>query len=162
MEYVHFEDGTTLYIEDVSLTKLSKYLQESNTSKEAGGILIGKQAEGQEEYYLCDVSEPSSMDKRSRFSFIRNKVSAQQIIDKKWHESNGIENYLGEWHSHPENSPTPSYLDRKLIRQIVRDGTNAFKKVFLIIVGKDRSLYIGVVNSEISNEIYTSLTRSFL
>ena len=162
MECVHFEDGTILYIEDIALTKLFKYLQQSNTSKEAGGILIGKQTKGEEEYYLCDVSEPSHMDKRGRFSFVRNKVSAQQIINKKWHESNGIENYLGEWHSHPENRPTPSHVDRNLIRQIVRDGTNAFKKVFLIIVGKDRSLYIGVTNSEISREIYTSLIRSFL
>ena len=78
------------------------------------------------------------------------------------YKSNGIENYLGEWHSHPENRPTPSHVDRSLMRQIIKDGTNVFKKVFLIIVGKDQSLYIGVTNSEISNEIYTSLIRSFL
>ena len=100
MERIRFEDGTILYIEDIVLAKLFKYLQRSSTSKEAGGILIGKQAKGREEYYLCDVSEPSHMDKKGRFSFVRNKVSAQRIINKKWHESNGIENYLGEWHSH--------------------------------------------------------------
>lgn len=162
MECVQFEDGTNLYIEDVVLTKLFKYLQQSNTAKEAGGILIGKQAKGREEYYLCDVSEPSHMDKRGRFSFVRNKVSAQRIINKKWNESNGIENYLGEWHSHPESKPTPSYVDRNLIQQIIADSTNVFKKVFLIIVGKDKSLYIGITNSEVSNKIYTSLIRSFL
>ena len=102
------------------------------------------------------------MDKRGRFSFVRNKVSAQRIINKKWDESNGIENYLGEWHSHPENRPTPSHIDRSLIRQVIRDGTNAFKKVFLIIVGKDQSLYIGVADSETSHEIYTSQIRSFI
>lgn len=102
------------------------------------------------------------MDKRGRFSFCRNKVSAQRIINKKWHESNGIENYLGEWHSHPESKPTPSYVDRNLIQQIIADSTNVFKKVFLIIVGKDKSLYIGITNSEVSNKIYTSLIRSFL
>ena len=89
-------------------------------------------------------------------------MSAQRIINKKWHESNGIENYLGEWHSHPENRPTPSHIDRGLIRQVIRDGANAFKKVFLIIVGKDQSLYIGVADSEISHEIYTFQIRSFI
>ncbi len=162
MERIRFEDGTILYIEDIVLAKLFKYLQRSSTSKEAGGILFGKQAKGREEYYLCDVSEPSHMDKRGRFSFVRNKVSAQRIINKKWDESNGIENYLGEWHSHPENRPTPSHIDRSLIRQVIRDGTNAFKKVFLIIVGKDQSLYIGVADSETSHEIYTSQIRSFI
>ena len=71
------------------------------------------------------------MDKRSRFSFIRSKISAQRIVDKKWHDSNGIENYLGEWHSHPENCPTPSHTDRELIQQVIKDDTNVFKKVFL-------------------------------
>lgn len=96
------------------------------------------------------------------FSFIRSKISAQRIVDKKWHDSNGIENYLGEWHSHPENCPTPSHTDRELIQQVIKDDTNVFKKVFLIIVGKDQSLYIGIANSNISNEIYTSLIWCFL
>ena len=49
MKYVQFEDGTILYIEDVVLTKLFKYLQRNNTTKESVGILIGKQVKGQEE-----------------------------------------------------------------------------------------------------------------
>ena len=40
-------------IEDIALAKLFKYLQRSNTSKEAGGILIGKQAKGREELLIC-------------------------------------------------------------------------------------------------------------
>ena len=44
MERIRFEDGTILYIEDIVLAKLFKYLQRSSTSKEAGGILFGKQA----------------------------------------------------------------------------------------------------------------------
>ena len=38
MERIRFEDGTILYIEDIVLAKLFKYLQRSSTSKEAGGI----------------------------------------------------------------------------------------------------------------------------
>ena len=162
MESVCFEDGTILHIEDIALAKLLKYVQRNGSSKEAGGVLIGKQIQDREEYYLCDISEPSRMDKRSRFSFIRSKISAQRIVDKKWHDSNGIENYLGEWHSHPENCPTPSHTDRELIQQVIKDDTNVFKKVFLIIVGKDQSLYIGIANSDVSNEIYTSLIWCFL
>lgn len=162
MESVCFEDGTILHIEDVALTKLFKYIQCSNTAKEAGGILIGKRIDGREEYYLCDISEPSMMDRRSRFSFVRSKISAQQTTDKKWRESNGIENYIGEWHTHPENKPTPSPTDRELIQQIIKDNSNVFPKVFLIIVGKDRSLYIGIANSNVSSQIYTSLIRCFL
>jgi len=162
MESVCFEDGTILHIEDVALAKLFKYIQCFHEAKESGGILIGKKVNGREEYYLCDISEPSVMDRRSRFSFVRNKVSAQRIINKKWRESNGIENYMGEWHTHPENKPTPSTTDRELIQQIIKDNSNVFPKVFLIIVGKDRSLYLGIANSDVSSQIYTSLRRCFL
>lgn len=166
MESVCFEDGTILHIEDIALAKLLKYVQRSGSSKEAGGVLIGKQIQDREEYYLCDISEPSRMDKRSRFSFIRSKISAQRIVDKKWHDSNGIENYLGEWHSHPENCPTPSHTDRELIQQVIKDDTNVFKKVFLIIVGKDQSLrrftkgyYIKQPNMDCQPTEFTALSR---
>ena len=43
MESVCFEDGTILHIEDIALAKLLKYVQRSGSSKEAGGVLIGKQ-----------------------------------------------------------------------------------------------------------------------
>lgn len=162
MESVCFKDGTILHIEENVLTKLFVYMQRNDDDKEAGGVLIGRQVNGAEEYYLCDISEPTALDKRSRFAFVRNKVSAQKVIDGKWQESAGIDNYLGEWHSHPENKPSPSYVDRRLISQIIRDGSNVFPKVFLIIVGRDQSLYIGVANSVISDEISTSLVRSFL
>lgn len=82
MESVCFEDGTILHIEDIALAKLLKYVQRSGSSKEAGGVLIGKQIQDREEYYLCDISEPSRMDKRSRFSFIRSKISAQATVYK--------------------------------------------------------------------------------
>lgn len=42
MESVCFEDGTILHIEDIALAKLLKYVQRSGSSKEAGGVLIGK------------------------------------------------------------------------------------------------------------------------
>lgn len=60
---------------------------------------------------------------------------------------------MGEWHTHPEYNPTPSQVDKKLIKQIIDDHSNVFVKVFLIIVGTDQSLYIGMADSSTSNDI---------
>ena len=156
MKAVTFFDGTILYLEEITLVKMYRYVQSKKSQNESGGILLGRQIENREEYILSDISEPTKKDKKGRFSFTRDKQSAQFVIDQKWKETNGVENYLGEWHTHPECNPTPSQIDRNLVRQVINDNSNVFTKVFLIIVGVDQSLYIGLANSNVSNDIIFS------
>ena len=52
--------------------------------------------------------------------------------------------YLGEWHTHPEDYPTPSSLDRKsLVDQILKSQLNS-NKIFGIIIGL-KGLHISLV-----------------
>lgn len=157
MKTINFLDGTVLYIENSVLMKMFQYIQTRESDTEAGGILLGKQLENREEYILSDISEPKAKDKRKRFSFVRDKRSAQFVINKAWKETKGVTNYLGEWHSHPESNPIPSNTDRNLIQQVINDRSNVFTKVFLIIIGLDKSMYIGLANSNISNNIILSV-----
>ena len=151
-----FPDGTILHIEDLAINMLFMHIQKHKTDMEAGGILLGKRYQKREEYIISDISELDERDIRSRFAFVRSKHSAQRIINQLWAESNGIINYLGEWHTHPEYRATPSQVDKKLIEQIIHDHSNVFVKVFLIIIGTDQSLYVGMADSSISNNIIFS------
>lgn len=157
MKTINFLDGTILHIDDSVLMKMFQHMQTRESDTEAGGILLGKQLENREEYFLSDISEPTVKDKQKRFSFVRDKHSAQFIISQAWKETNGITNYLGEWHSHPESNPTPSNIDKNLIQQVINDHSNVFAKVFLVIVGLDKSMYIGFANSNISTDIIFSV-----
>ena len=152
MKTVMFEDGTTIHVKDCVLATMLSYVQICSTQMEAGGIILGKKVVNREEYILTEITVPSSGDKRSRFSFVRNKKSAQNVINRKWKETDGVVNYLGEWHTHPENNPIPSEIDRALLRQIINDKSNAFPKVTLMIVGT-HSIYLGLADSNISKEI---------
>lgn len=49
--------------------------------------------------------------------------------------------------------PTPSSVDKKLINIIIEDKSNVFSKVFLIILGIDKSIYVGLANADISKKI---------
>ncbi len=156
MKTVNFLDGTILYIEDQVLVKMFRHIQCCKQHKESGGILLGKKIQNHPTYVLTEISEPTKRDERKRFSFLRDKNSAQHIINQRWNETNGIVNYLGEWHTHPEYSPIPSQTDKKLICQVINDNSNVFTKVFLIIVGMDQSLYIGLADSNVSDKIILS------
>ena len=153
---VTFSEGTIVDLENNVLSIIRSYEQQKLWSKEAGGVLIGKELKDTDHYIITAASTPTRHDKRSRFSFTRSMESAQPLIDRKWEESGGIENYIGEWHTHPESKPTPSGIDQALIRQVVSDNSSPFPKVFLVIGGLNGSLYLGVAETLGSGDISIS------
>lgn len=136
------DDDRRLIIEDNALNKLFKYCQ-NDSKNERGGLLLGKIREDLSEYIVVDISEPCKRDKSGRYYFVRDKKNAQEVLNKFWKSSQGEINYLGEWHTHPETNPLPSPTDRKLIDDCLSTIKNAPDIIFLIIVGTDRSLYLG-------------------
>src|SRR4030065_2453388 len=81
--------------------------------KEIGGILLGTVYTSHCEIVRATI--PNKYDKCGRTDFVRSKRGAQLEIIHEWKNSTGTIIYLGEWHSHFENNPTPSLVDRALI-----------------------------------------------
>ena len=50
-------------------------------------------------------------------------------------ESQGTQIYLGEWHTHREVEPSPSWKDRHEIRRAFRKSTLNLEFLILVIVG---------------------------
>jgi integrative and conjugative element protein (TIGR02256 family) len=136
------DNRSILKIEDSVITKLNQYRQDRGKS-ESGGILLGKIRSDFSEYIITEISEPCKKDKSGRCFFIRNKDNAQRIINQLWKSSGGQIVYLGEWHTHPELSPSPSLVDRNLIKQCSVEIEPLPPIIFLVIVGECGSLYIG-------------------
>lgn len=139
-------------IEPTVLKTLKQYEQTKHRN-ESGGILLGKYCLEDERYIITAVTEPSFKDFCGRLWFIRNRDNAQIIINKMWKESGGYVNYLGEWHTHPWEFPRPSYIDKNLMRSIIKDGSNVWKHLFMIIVGLNDTFYIGVCDAEHKGKI---------
>lgn len=83
-----------------------------------------------------EVTIPGPNDRRSRFHFWRAERPAQEIIDAAWRRSNGELNYLGEWHTHPEDAPLPSSHDRMDWRRLVTIQSYEQPSLFFIIAGR--------------------------
>ncbi len=60
---------------------------------------------------------------------------ANKFINEEFERSNGTRVYFGEWHTHPENNPTSSSIDRKAIREIYKEARCPVGLVFFAIVG---------------------------
>jgi integrative and conjugative element protein (TIGR02256 family) len=137
------------FTEDVLLL-ISKFKQSKKRQYEAGGILLGQVKENN--IYITRVSFPSNQDKASRFSFSRNKDYAQAIIDFEFYNSNKRTIYLGEWHTHPEELPTPSNTDRKMIKD--QFSKNKLNEPFLLqYIQGTKGFYLALLEPNDINEI---------
>jgi integrative and conjugative element protein (TIGR02256 family) len=115
---------------DAVLETFNKYKQKSPQSHESGGIVLG-QITG-DVIYINRASTPNIFDKSSRYRFERDKNAAQIIVNYEYNNSDRKISYLGEWHTHPENTPTPSGQDRKMIKD--QYSSSKLNEPFLLMI----------------------------
>jgi len=149
MRVTHIGNYKIYFTHDVLLL-IAKFKQISSKQNEAGGVLLGQVKNNN--IYITRISFPSSHDKSSRYSFSRNKKFAQAIIDFEFYNSNKRTIYLGEWHTHPEELPTPSNTDRKMIKD--QFSKNILSEPFLLqYIQGTKGFYLALIESGSINEV---------
>lgn len=78
--------------------------------REAGGIFIGAHRGSHIE--ISDCTRPLPRDHRTRTGFYRKDPGHQAAALAAWKASNGTDTFVGEWHTHPEDHPRYSFVDR--------------------------------------------------
>lgn len=73
----------------------------------------------------------------SRILYKRSGRKAQKIINRRWHETNGVINYIGEWHTHPNMQAVPSSTDISSLKEITEKVKGVLPGTILIIAGKE-------------------------
>jgi integrative and conjugative element protein (TIGR02256 family) len=60
------------------------------------------------------------------------------LARERWQEQQRTMAYLGLWHTHPEEDPTPSSVDRNDWKQAVSQDTFEGERLFFPIIGTQR------------------------
>jgi integrative and conjugative element protein (TIGR02256 family) len=121
--------GRLVTVADNVTQEISQYTTGSEADREAGGILLGSYRGPHIEVVRCTAPMPG--DRRTRLGFVRRDKGHQRAAEKEWLESAGAVSFVGEWHTHPERHPTPSWVDRRSWRkQMGKRGP--YPMVFLI------------------------------
>ena len=124
--------GGLLVIMPSVVSRLLKYRQMDESSNEAAGVLIGERRGAH--LVIYEVSEPGKGDIRSRYFVDRRGLHHQAAVDEAFVRTSGSLQYLGEWHTHPENRPTPSLKDLKTwSRHLISQ-----EPMILLIVGREK------------------------
>lgn len=114
---------------------MKNYVQDNDVKLEAGGVLLGRFLVNSKNIVVDKISEPMPGDIRERIFFKRGEEKHQNIIDQEWQNSNSRCNYLGEWHSHAEKYPTPSFIDLKEWKKKLQNDVFSSRYLYFIILG---------------------------
>lgn len=105
------DNRTLVYLNESVRKVLSQHIQRTSSDAESGGILLGHVRGPHLE--IIEATCPSPCDERYRFLFVRMQDVHNELADRRWRNSDGTVRYIGEWHTHPEDYPSPSALDRR-------------------------------------------------
>jgi integrative and conjugative element protein (TIGR02256 family) len=123
---------------------------------EAGGILIGS-LHGPN-IAVVGATAPTWLDRRFRVLFERMPFGHNLIAQVRWKASGGKVRYLGEWHTHPENFPSPSSIDRTEWNVLSRKRADG-RPMLAVIVGR-KGLYVELVPREGSGLVLVSVEQT--
>ncbi|WP_336391106.1 Mov34/MPN/PAD-1 family protein [Gallaecimonas xiamenensis] len=118
-----------------------QYVQDRDNACEAGGILLGT-VHGTH-MLIEQATAPTARDRRFRTFFERLPFGHKEVADSRWAATQGTVRYLGEWHTHPEDHPRPSGLDRAEWSILAAQRLDK-RPMLAVIVGR-KSLYVELV-----------------
>lgn len=140
-----------LHFPGSTLDTFCQHIQARDTDCEAGGLLLGS-VHGAN-MLIEQATVPTEWDKRFRYLFERMPFGHEVIALSRWTASNGTIRYLGEWHTHPEDHPHPSGLDRSEWNRLAANRRDK-RPMLAVIVGR-KDLYVELVPSSGPGSVFT-------
>jgi integrative and conjugative element protein (TIGR02256 family) len=130
--------GHKFEIGNKAIELMITFIQNSPSMPESGGVLLGRFIINSNDVVVDKVTVPTQGDRQGRFRFFRSHKPHQARIDEEWITSEGTCNYLGEWHTHPEANPIPSFCDlANWKKRLIFDRFDS-DSLFFVIVGTEQ------------------------
>ncbi len=102
---------------------------------ETGGLLFGKRDDALRVIWVDDVIGPPPDSVCSPEKFVCGIKGTQEATKKRKEQSRGSMEFVGMWHTHPQDVPLPSTTDLSGMAQILASGEAPPLRSLLVIVG---------------------------
>lgn len=128
--------GGVLEVGPGAVDQLMRHRQLGVQAPEAGGVLLGRLLLDGRNVVIDEATPPAANDLRGPFLFFRKRAPAQKRVRDGWKVSLQTRNYLGEWHTHPEDQPVPSSQDEANWKRVLLEAKFEQDFLFFAIVGR--------------------------
>jgi integrative and conjugative element protein (TIGR02256 family) len=127
-----------------AMAQFSRWRQIGIGAAEAGGQLFAR--EDGDIVRVMEATAPRAGDRRWRFGFQPDRAAERAEILQR--HSHGL-HFVGDWHTHPEDIPTPSARDVQSTVDMFMRSTHHLNWMLLVIVGRregPEGLFVGLGN----------------
>jgi integrative and conjugative element protein (TIGR02256 family) len=127
------EQNFNIEFNDTSIKELKKY-QQKNREYESGGILVGEIYPTENKVIVKHII----VSKKAIRSFMGvniDKKEMQTELEKVRKKTRYEYYYIGDWHTHPEKNPTPSWIDKRSYKKTLKTIVLQTNFVVFLIVG---------------------------
>lgn len=118
--------------------------QNKSWDKESGGQLFAKITP--HEIFVVEATGPRMTDLRTRTSYKPDRHLEQVEINEHFQKKLS---FVGDWHSHPEKNPSPSFTDSQSMTECFRKSKHSLTSFILVIIGTEKlwsNVFIGTYN----------------
>ena len=144
-----------ILIEAEPLALMDKHWQDQVEKRESGGILLGYRRGVN--LHVTTATPPQSDDRRWRFLFKRSARYHQEIALRQWTDSKRTIDYLGEWHTHPQEHPRPSMTD---LSEWSKISAQRQTPMVFVIMGWNGESWVGLSKGREIDECVNSINES--
>lgn len=102
---------------------------------ETGGVLVGYWSSDWKSVLVTGVIGAGPAATNERTSFTPDSEWQADQLARLYEESGRRHGYLGDWHSHPNVVPRPSWRDRLVARKIARSEPARAPRALMLIAG---------------------------
>jgi integrative and conjugative element protein (TIGR02256 family) len=128
--------GLSIEADDKLLNTLIE-VGKSYCPKEFGGFLVGYYTDDNMHLHITGAILPKSF-KASKYSFERSAKGIEKALTN-YYEETPKKFYVGEWHTHPNNSPIPSLTDISALNAIINNQNSCLSTPVLLIIGYSKT-----------------------
>ncbi|QIH37005.1 hypothetical protein G6053_07975 [Sphingobacterium sp. DR205] len=121
-----------MFIEQSLIDTLARYGLDQYP-KEFGGVLVGYYSDDKRTANIIDSILPIDF-KSTETTFERGVAGLKEALEDYYHQNPSLV-YIGEWHTHPNVAPVPSYTDYNAMRVIVTADSVSIDNPVMIIIG---------------------------
>ncbi len=148
-EFIHTKlDGWEIYLSRSAASKL-QLSRKDKLPNETGGILIGSFDTQYKIIYIVDFTLAPINSKEYPYAFIRGDEGLSDKIKSVQFVTLGKLTYVGEWHSHPEQSECiPSKDDKEILQWIGNYMSGEGLPAVMLIAGDRNQICVCVNNEE--------------
>lgn len=138
----------SILIEDTVINDMHQFQQLRISLPESCGILMGERRGINQQYLILKhISTPQPTDIRQPHYYRRQTDGHQEILNHYHKVSNGVIQYIGEWHTHPQKIAKPSLTDCVAWLQTCKYFSNVV--LIFYIVGNERDWMGVLMNNQI-------------